>query len=179
MDKHRHWFRFNLAALLAVVAGAAVGLSIAKLGIRAWQSGLLNLQKNGARVATHRTRSISAEQQIVALEAAYVSKKIPLDLMLDGKRRLMDAKSEYHRARVDDIRGKVAVALCGPALLLQALLMIIGQREARYALFGTSATIYGLYAYFLSARQKWSTLIGLLVVHAACALTFVALISFL
>ena len=179
MDKHRRWFRFDLAALLAVVGGAAVGLSTAKLGVRAWQSDLLDFEHNRERIETNRTRSVYAEQQIVALEAAYAAKKIPLDLMLDAKRRLVDAESEYHRARVDDIRGKVAVALCGPAMLLQALLMVINQREAHYALFGTSATIYALYAYLLSARQKWSTLIGLLVGHAACALAFVALISFL
>jgi len=54
-----------------------------------------------AIVRTSFNRRVAAHEQVVAVQAAYDADQAPLDLVLEAQRRLADAESRYHRARVE------------------------------------------------------------------------------
>lgn len=64
-------------------------------------NGVAEMQRAEEVTRTSFNRRVAAAQQLAAVQAAYDADKAPLDQVLDAQRRMADADSRHHRARVE------------------------------------------------------------------------------
>ena len=64
-------------------------------------NGVAEVERAEAGTRISFNRHVAASQQLAAVQAAYDADKAPLDQVLDAQRRMADAESRHHRARVE------------------------------------------------------------------------------